>query len=221
MSQWIDTLLTKPTNPADQGGVFGFSGAEIASAFNKVSPMLGIMGAVNSAIGSYYQAKSQQYQLQSQALSAEFQKSMSQINARQAEYQAQSLLQVGERQIGQLTMRYGKAKGARRASVAASGVSLGVGSAAEVEASQDIAKEIDVLTINANAVRAAEEARLRGVGFQNQALLQGVSAQNLAASAGTISPFGAAGTSLLGSAASLGSSMFNQRRVSELLARQG
>lgn len=209
MADWLNQVSTLLT-----------PSAETMQSFAKISPLLGIMGAVNGAIGSYYSAKSQQYQLQSQSMTMDFQKSMSQINARQAEFQAQTILQSGERQAGQLTMKYGKAKGARRASTAAAGISLGVGSTAEVEASQDIAKEIDALTINANAVRASEEARLRGVGFQNQALMQGVSAQNLLGSADTISPFGAMGTSLMGSASSLASGWFRDNTLKNLLARE-
>jgi hypothetical protein len=203
-----------------QAQTFLTPSAETATAFKAAAPMIGILGAVNSAIGGYYSAKSQQYQLKSQALSLEFQQSMSQINARQSEYQAQSILQAGERQIGQLTMRYGKAQGARRASTAAAGVSLGVGSTAEVEASQNIAKEIDSLTISANSVRASEEARMRKVGFENQALMQGVSAANLSASAGTISPLGVGATSLIGSASSLATNWFRDKSIESLLARQ-
>jgi len=235
MSSWKDTLLTSPTAmkygtdfgsqqtsmlAQQDSGFSSFSAGDAAKSMNAMAPMLGIIGSVSTAIGTYYAAKSQQYQLKSQALSLEFQQSMSQINARQSEFQAQSILQAGERQVGQLTMRYGKAQGARRASTAASGVSLGVGSTAEVEASQNIAKEIDALTINANTVRASEEARLRGVGFENQALLQGVSAQNLNASAGTLSPFGSAATSLIGSASSLATNWFRDKSLESLLARQ-
>jgi hypothetical protein len=197
--------------------VFGMSPSQLSSA----GAMVSVVGAVNSAIGTYYAAKAQQYQLKSQALTLDYQKSLSQINARQSEFQAQSLLQAGERQAGQLTMRYGKAKGARRASTAAAGISMGVGSAAEVEASQDIAKETDVMTINANAVRASEEARMRGVGYSSQALMQGVSAQNLYGSADTISPFGSATSSLMGSATSIAGSYFKDKRLESLLARQG
>ncbi len=214
MDEW-DTILTRRAKDVGMTG-----GGVMVDTLSKAAPMLAIMGAVNSAIGGYYAAKSQKNQLKSQALTMDFQRSMSEINARQSEFQAQSILQSGQQQVGQLTMRYGKLKGARRASVGASGISLGVGSVAEVEASQDLAKEVDAMTINANSVRASEEARMRGVGFQNQGLLQGVSADNLRGSASTISSLGMATTSLMGSASSLATGFYNDSRFKRLMAEE-
>ena len=162
--------------------------------------ILAMAGALNSAIGSFYSAKSQKYQLKSQKLAAEFQRSMSAINARNAEVQAQNIMEAGQRQIGQYTMRAGAQKGAAKASLAARGVQAGVGSAAEVMATADVVKEMDVLTINANTVRQAEAMRMQRVNYLNEGLMAGISAQNLGVTAGTIKPGGIAASSLLGSA---------------------
>jgi len=170
------------------------------SALASAGLILGIAGALNSAIGSFYAAKTQKYQLKSQKLAAEFQRSMSALNARNAEVQAQNIMEAGQRQIGQYTMRAGQQKGAARASLAARGVQAGVGSAAEVMATGDVVTEIDVLTINSNTVRQAAAARMQGVNYMNEAAMAGLTAQNLGVTAGTIKPVGIAASSLLGSA---------------------
>jgi hypothetical protein len=87
--------------------------------FQTVGPILAIAGMASSAIGAYYSAKTQQYQLNSQALTMDFQKSMSELNAKNAEFTAQTILESGQRQIGAATMRAGNVKGAARASMAA------------------------------------------------------------------------------------------------------
>lgn len=202
--------VSAPTTGANTGS---------ATMLSNVGGVLAIAGAINGAIGSYYAAQNQKYQLDSQASSMQFQSSMSQINARQAEFTAQNILLAGERQIGQLTMRAGKIKSATRAAMAANGVVLNEGSAAEVQGTQDLMKEIDTLTINSNTVRAAEAARTQKVNYQNQSLMQGVSANNLTTSSNTISPGLAASTSLLGSAASVANTWASDYKLKALLAR--
>lgn len=157
-------------------------------------------GAVNSAIGSYYSAKSQQSSLR-------FAADIADINARISEIGAQSELMKGEREIGALTMRYGQMKSTQRASLAANGVDLGEGSAAEIQASTDILKEIDANTLNSNAVRSAWGYRTQATNYQNDAILK-------RATASTIDPLGAGLTSLLGSAGSVASSWYNYNKAS-------
>lgn len=161
------------------------------------------VGAINNAISGFYAAQSQRYQLKSQASALKFQSSLSQLNARRAEVEADSIMEAGHRQIGQYTMRAGAAQASQRASFAARGIDKDVGSAAEHLASMEYAKQSDVLTINANAVRAAESARMQAQNYQTQSLMQGVQAQNLMASRRTINPATQAAGSLLGDAGSL------------------
>lgn len=189
---------------------------EAASAMQTYGPVISVFGAINGAIGSYYQAKSQQYQLKSQSLSMQFQSDLAKINAGVAENAAQQSLLAGERQIGLATMRAGARKASRRASTAARGIALDVGSTAEIEATEEWAKQYDALTISANAVRSAEAQRMQKTNYLNQSLLQGISAQNVAASAGTISPFGAGATSLMSSATSVASSWFRDTQIAQL-----
>lgn len=183
----------------------GMEGAGM-SPFATAGLILGMAGALQGAIGSFYAAKSQRYQLKSQQLSLEFQQSMSAINARNAEYQAQSIMEAGQRQVGQYTMRAGAAKQAARAAMGARGIQAGVGSAAEVMATADVAKEIDVLTINANTVRAAEAQRMQRTNILNEGMMAGVQAQNLMRTRRTIDPYAMAAPSLLSSAGQVASS---------------
>jgi hypothetical protein len=180
---------------------------------------MSIAGALTGAIGSFYSAKNQQYQLKSQALSLEFERSIANINARAAELDAKHILEAGRHQKALVTLQAGQVKASQRVSQAAAGIQGGVGSAAEVLASTELAKRLDSLTIDANTARAAMAARSRAVNFQNQSLLTGVSAQNLRDSAGSISPFMAAGTSLLGSASRVASRHVANRRQSFLFSR--
>lgn len=203
------------STPAPAGGT------AFTQAMGQLGPVFAVAGAVNSAVGAYYGAKSQQLQLQSQALSYEFQSQISGINARMIEAQAQQIWRAGRMQEMQVGLKAGQRKAATRASLAARGIQAGVGSAAELIATTDLMKEIDLITINSNTVRAVEAERMRKVGVEASGLMQSLSAANLSASARTISPFMQAGTSLLGSASSFASSWYQDRQLAALTARMG
>lgn len=192
----------------------------LSTAFEKeaggIGKIFSIGGALTGAIGGFFQAQTQQNQLKSQAMSLEFQSKMAEINARQAEFGAENIMQAGERQAGAVSLKSGQAKGAARASLAARGVQLGEGSAAELIGTNDLMKEIDMLTINSNTVRAAENARTQSVNYQNQASLLSVSSHNVYASANSISPMAAGFTSLLGSASSIGNSWFMSKQMANM-----
>lgn len=178
-------------------------GSQLNAGMQAASPYLAVAGMFSAAIGSYYQAKSAQNQLKSQALSYQFQRDIALINAQQAETAAQGALLAGERAAGQVGMKYGQLRARRRASAAARGLTLDEGSTAEIEASAEWAKQMDMNTVMANAVSAAWGYRTQGVNYQTQAMLSGVSAQNAMSSAGTINPGLSAATSLLGNARSV------------------
>lgn len=147
-----------------------------------------IAGGVTSAAGSYYSAKAQQ--------------SAMAFNARMAERTAQSVLDQGNREIGRLTLKAGRIKSSQRAAMAANGVDLGTGSAAETLASTDLMKEIDANQIAANATRSAW-------GYRTESIMQ-------QAKADSISPFGEMAGSLLGSATSVASSWYKFKQAGAL-----
>lgn len=170
-------------------------------------------GALMGAIGEYYRVKSAKNQARAEALNLEFQASMSDINARQAEIAAQDLIRAGHHEVGRLGIQAAQERGAFHATTGGSGTVAGVGSSAELEASARLIQEIDALTITENSVRAAGEARLQGVGLRNRAALARVSATNVRSYAATLSPWLAAGTSLIGGASSV-ASRWNQYQSS-------
>lgn len=175
-----------------------------AKVVSKLGLFTAVMGSITSAIGNFYAAKTAQYQQKSAASSYQFQSDMAAINARSAENDAQSILEAGKSEIANYTMRAGQEKAVTTASTASRGVVLGVGSARDVSASQDLVKDIDVMTINSNATRAAWAARTRSTNYSNQSLLDRTSSANAMRSAGSISPFASLSTSLLGSASMIG-----------------
>lgn len=159
-------------------------------------------GAVSSGVGSYYSAKSAKINAQGQADLAE-------INARIAESGAQSTLLTGQQQSAALTLRAGQLKSSQRASMAANGIDLGTGSAAEVLASTEVMKEIDKNTIEANAVRSAWGYRTQAVNLQNEARVRRVTADG-------INPGQAAATSLIGDAGKVASSWYSMNKSGAL-----
>lgn len=155
---------------------------------------LNIGSAVTGAVGSYWSAKSAKSQAESQAR-------LSDINARVLELGAQNELISGQKEIAALTLQAGQLKSRQRVALAANGVDLGEGSAAELQASSDLMKEIDMNTVAANAVRSAWGYRSQAVNEQNNALMK-------RATAAGIRPGNAAMTSLLGSAGSVAASFY-------------
>lgn len=151
-------------------------------------------GAAAGTVGSYYSAKTQKINMEGQAALAD-------INARVAELGAQSALLQGQQEVGRLTLSAGRLKSSQRAAMAANGIDLGEGNAAEVQASTDIMKEIDKNTLEANAVRSAAGYRTQSTSYQNEALTK-------RASASGISPALTGFTSLLGGAGSVASSWY-------------
>lgn len=167
---------------------FSTSQMATASMYSQVG------GAATSAVGGYYAARSQKSALKHQA-------SMAQINARIAELGAESAMEQGKQQVAALTMQAGQLKGKQRAALAANGVDLGQGSAAELQASTEIMKQIDMATARGNALRTAWGHRMQATNMRGEAAMA-------KASAGTINPFATGATSLLGGASSVASSWY-------------
>jgi hypothetical protein len=188
---------------------------------SQLGGIFAVAGAVQGAIGSYFNAKSQQLQLESQASSLAFQADISRINAVQAEFTAEQIMRAGNLKQGQVSLRAGKIKSSQRASMAARGIDLGVGSAVETIATTDLMKEIDMLTVNSETVRSAEAARLQRQNYMTQAAIQDVSSENLYASSRTISPSMAATSSLLGSAGSVANAWYQDRKLAAMAAKLG
>lgn len=173
-----------------------------SSALGQAALFGQIGGMFSSAIGGYFSAKSQKLQLKANAQTAD-------TNARIAELGAQSELSQGQQQAGAISLRAGKLKSSQRAAMAANGIDLGEGNAAEIQASTDVMKEIDINTTLANSVRSAWGYRMQGTNFSNQSRMDN-------AAASSISPASTAFTSLLGGAGNVASSWYQLNKLGAL-----
>jgi len=151
-------------------------------------------GAGTSAVGSYYGAKSERSNL-------EFESDMASINAGISEISAQQALSRGKTAQESHLLSTARFKSSQKAALAASGVDIGVGSAAEMLTSTDVLSEIDLNILKENAMREAFGYRSEGVNYKTQAIMSKASAKG-------ISPSTSFGTSLLSSAGSIASSWY-------------
>ena len=103
-------------------------------------------------------------------------------NQQMAEYAATDALRRGEEDAVKVRQRASMVKGAQRASMAAKGLDLGVGTAAELQDQTDFFGETDMATSRSNAARDAWSARAGG----RNARAQG----DAAASQGNMAAFG-------------------------------
>lgn len=102
---------------------------------------------------------------------AKSQANIAKLNAETMEMQYQMTLSAANSKIRQTTMQAGQVKNRQKAALAASGVAIGVGSAAELTASTDITKEIDVNTIHKNAHAQAWGYRQQAANYMGQAYM--------------------------------------------------
>lgn len=109
---------------------------------------------------------------------AQSEANIARINAQMMEWQAQSRLHANEKDLLNLTMKAGQTKGSQRAALAANGIAVGEGSAAELQASTDIIKEIEANQLTANAHREAWGMRMQAANYEGQALMAEAKKQN-------------------------------------------
>ena len=177
------------------------------SGLGQASVVSGIGGAIQGAVGAYYAAKTEKYKTQSLALSLQHKKDMTLFNKRMKESQAQHINRVYNHRLQVLGLKQGQARGKARASFAARGIQMGVGSTKDAFVSSEILAQLDRLTMNSNKVRAVESKRLEGVGLGISATMLGVSESNMFATASSISPWMNMSSSLLTGAGNVLSSL--------------
>jgi hypothetical protein len=172
--------------------LFGFENSwtgivdTVSNASPIVGPMLSTFGAINGAIGSYYQAQAMSNNLK-------FQADMAKINAGIAESNAQATLLAGQRAQQNVQLRTSRLKAAQKVGMAANGIDLGSRSAVNILTTTDTMGVIDADTVEANAIRAAFGYRTQSVNDMNTSRLSSAVADG-------ISPFGSAAGSLIGNA---------------------
>ena len=175
-----------------------------AKAFQTAGLVSQVGGVITQEIANYYAAKQAQYEAKSKASSMRFQADMANINASMMEEDAASILEAGQQQKAQLTMRAGMEMAQELTRQGARGVRIGAGSAAETQASLNLVKEIDAYNIDSNALRQSQARRMQAVNMRTQGLMGRVSAQNIEASAPRTQ-------TLLGTAGRVGSEFFLYR----------
>ena len=156
---------------------------------DKFGLITGIGSTLTGMIANRAAANTERYKLRSQALNFEHQRDMAKLNRRMLESQAQHIGRAYNKQIAIRTLKAGQAISSTKASFAARGIQMGVGSTANVFARAELVKEIDRLTMNTNKVRAMNNQRLRAVNMGIRGDMLGVSANNLFSTASAVSPF--------------------------------
>lgn len=142
------------------------SGASASSAGAASSVLQGAsLGmSIGQAIGSVYTAwqsgKTSKYVGKKQAEIAENNRQMAQMSA-------ESAYRQGESQMAQLTYRAGQVKAQQRTAMGANGVRIGQGSSAEVLASTDVMKKLDMNTVKLNAISSAWGYKAQGIQASN------------------------------------------------------
>ena len=164
-------------------------------------------GAIGGAVGSFYAASAEKYKTKSLALSLEHKRDMALFNQRMKESQAQHIQRAYNKQIQIATLKQGSAKSSARASFAARGIQMGVGSTKDAFVSSEILAKIDKMTMNSNKVRATQNKRLEAVGVGIRGDMYGVGASNMFATASSISPCMNMSSSLLTGGANFISSL--------------
>ena len=151
--------------------------------------MLGNLGigasigqAIGAAVGAFITANATSYVLEKQA-------EINRLNQGRMQLGYESALRAGESQISKVTREAGAVKAKQKTAMAANGVSLGQGSAAEITASTEINKKLDVKNIQANALANSWGYSTQATQYGMQASLQqmGAGYQSATAVSQTIS----------------------------------
>jgi hypothetical protein len=99
-------------------------------------------------------------------------KQTAQNNAKNAEYQALEASRLGEKQAIEVQRKGAAVKSAQRVGLAAKGLDLGYGTAADLQDQTDFFTQSDVATTRTNAAKDAWGKRAQGANYQAQANAQ-------------------------------------------------
>lgn len=160
-------------------------GAEASTSAWDV-PTINALGSIATSIGNAVMGFNAS---KTNKIVAQYQAQIQDNNARMAELSALSALNQSQWKIAALTMRAGKVKSSQKVAMAANGIRVGRGSSAELLATTELMKRIDVNTEYANGYRAAW-------GYRLNAIQAGMKASALRGTARSASPM-AAGASYL------------------------
>lgn len=154
------------------------------------------VGLAAGAYGSYQQAEGQK------AL-AGYNSQVAANNVTMSEYAAQDATRRGEEEVAAIRRNADMLKGSQRASMAARGLDLAEGTAAELQDQTDFFALTDTATARNNAAREAWSARAQGANYSGESAMQRATARN-------INPLMAAGTTLLTGAGQVASRWYQK-----------
>lgn len=157
----LAALATAGTYGAASAGIIGATAATATTAATAMTAMQAIslaatVGGTVLSAGSAYQ----QSQVAQQTANN---------NAKTAEYQAQEAQRLGEKQAIEVQRKGAAMKSAQRVSLAAKGLDLGYGTAADLQDQTDFFTQSDVATTRTNAAKDAWGKRAQGANYRGQA----------------------------------------------------
>ncbi len=171
------------------------------------------VGVLTSAMGSYSAAQGQKMAMASQASALQYQADVSEMNARLSELEAQNEISAGQRREQSVKLRGAQVKSTQRAATAANGVDVRSDTALRNFVSTELMTKVDALTVEENYVRAANNARMKRVSYENDARLKRAGASGVTAQADAINPTAMAFNSLVQGATSVASNWYFMNKV--------
>lgn len=138
----------------------GINKEAIGSTLQGVSVGISIGQAIGSVYSAWESGKTSKYV-------GKKQKEIAENNRQMAQMSAESAYRQGENQMAQLTYRAGQVRAQQRVAMGANGVRIGSGSTAEVLASTDVMKKLDMNTVRHNAISSAWGYKAQGIQASN------------------------------------------------------
>ena len=176
-------------------------------------------GAIVGVIGVIGQSIAGKENLKAQARTIQHEAFLANLNARAKEREESAAKDQGRLEIAQVTSQAGQIKakqetsaGARAAALTAHGVVIGEGSAGEVTATTDIAKEVEMLAINRSSIERSLAIGRQALSLRGGSLLDRISAGNLRRSASNIQPGISGGAQFISSMGQFAGQYANYRK---------
>ena len=124
-------------------------------------------------VNAFYSVKAMSYQAAMQASSLRFQQRAVFRRANMAELAAREMDKAGQEEGGQVSLQFGQLIESTKARGSASGTQAGVGSRAEIAASQEMAKDISIDTVTKSSANRVAATRMQMAAMRSQATLLG------------------------------------------------
>lgn len=147
-----------------------------------------IFAGLTRAYAGFAQVRAAQEEQKAQSSAMGHRARMLQLDRRWALQRAESILQQGQGEVGRVSLAGEQRRAAITASAAARGVEAGVGSAAEVLASEKLIEQIDVYNITLDSVRQAGAVRQGARNIENEGRFARASSRNLRRGANAAAP---------------------------------